>query len=90
MDKFRQGHRACRSKLPPTAEEMKSHLMFYHVPLLRPQACNKLTILASDIMHAPAFAMINHLIWFLESSVEEDQDEHCHYSPEHPFLYKAS
>jgi hypothetical protein len=31
MDKFHQGHWACRAELPPTVEEKKSHFMFYHL-----------------------------------------------------------
>jgi hypothetical protein len=90
MDKFRQGHWACRAELPPTTEEMKSHFTFYHVLLLQPRAFNKPTIPTDGIIHAPAVAMINHLIWFMESAVDEDQDEQCHYSPGCTFSYNAS
>jgi hypothetical protein len=62
----------------PTAEEMKSHITFYHVLILQPKACNKPNIPADGLGHAPAVTMINHLIWFMESAVDEDQDEQCH------------
>jgi hypothetical protein len=32
------------------------------------------------LRHALVVAMINHLIWFLESAVDEDRDKRCHYS----------
>jgi hypothetical protein len=34
---------------------------------------------ADNIRHAPAVAMLNHLVWFLESAVDEDHDKQCHY-----------
>jgi hypothetical protein len=70
MDKFRQGHWACRAEFPPTSEEMKSHFTFYHLLLLRPEACNTPMIPADGIRHAPVVATLNHLIWFLESAVD--------------------
>jgi hypothetical protein len=59
---------------------MKSHFTFYHVLLLRPEAGNTPIILGGGIRQAPAVAVINHLIRFLESAVDEDQDEQCNYS----------
>jgi hypothetical protein len=81
MDKFRQGHWASRAKLPRTAKEMKSHLIFYHVLLLQPKACKKPMIPADGRRHAMAVDMLNHLILFLDSAVDKAQDEQCHYSP---------
>jgi hypothetical protein len=80
MDKFRQGHWACQSELPPTLEEMNTYFTWYHVLLLRPESGNKPMIPADGLQHAPAVGMLNHLIWFLELAVDEDQDEQCHYS----------
>jgi hypothetical protein len=40
-------------------------------------------------MHSPAVAMLNHWIWFLESAVDEDQDEKCHYSPGASFFIQG-
>jgi hypothetical protein len=81
MDKFHQENWACRSELPPTTEDIKSSVTWYHVLLLRPEVGNKPMIPADSLRHAPAVAMLNHLIWFLESAVDEDQDEQCNYSP---------
>jgi hypothetical protein len=75
MDKFHQGHWACRAELPLTAEETKSHFTFYHILFLRPESGNKATIPADGLRHTHVVAMLNHLIWFLESAVDEDQDE---------------
>jgi hypothetical protein len=90
MDKFHHGHWACRANTPPLSDEMKSHFTFYHVPLMQPEACTKPTTPAYGLMHAPVVAMLSHLIWFLESAVDEDQDEQCHYSPIASHLHKGS
>jgi hypothetical protein len=50
---------------------MKSHFTFYHVLIVLPEARNKPTILADGRRHTPAVAMINPLVWFLESAVKE-------------------
>jgi hypothetical protein len=81
MDKFCKGDWACRSDLPPTLEEMKTSFTWYHVLPLRPESGSKPMIPANGFRHAPEVGMFNHLIWFLESAVDEDQDEQCHYSP---------
>jgi hypothetical protein len=44
---------------------------------------------ADGLRHAPAVAMFNHLIWFLESAVDEDQDKQCHYSPGASFFIQG-
>jgi hypothetical protein len=62
-------------------EDMKSHFTFYHVLLMRIKLGNKLMTPGDCIMHTPAVSMINHLVWFLESAVDEDQEEQCHYTP---------
>jgi hypothetical protein len=90
IDKFRQGHWACRSELSSTSEEMKTFFTWYHVLLLRPESGNKPMIPADGLRHAPAVEMLNHLVCFLESAVDKDKDEQCHYSPGSSFLYKAS
>jgi hypothetical protein len=74
MDTFCQRHWDCRSELSPTSEEMNTYFTWYHVLLLRPES---------------ALGMLNHLIWFLESAVDEDQDEQCHYSPGSSFLIQC-
>jgi hypothetical protein len=84
MDKFRQGHWACRAELPPTAREMKSHFTFYHILLLRSEAGNKPMIPADGIMHAPVIAMFNPLIWFLEGAMDEGQFETPRWYLQHP------
>jgi hypothetical protein len=81
VDKFRQGHWTCRADTPPTSEEMKSQFTVCHILLMRHEAGNKPMIPTDGLMHAPSVVLINHLVWFLESAVEEDQDKQCHYSP---------
>jgi hypothetical protein len=85
-----QGHRACRDELSPTSEEMKSYFNWYHVLLLRPESRNKPMIPANGLRHAPTGGMLNHLIWFLESAVDEDQDEQCHYSSGASFFIQGA
>jgi hypothetical protein len=41
------------------------------------------------LRHAPSAGMLNHLIWFLESAVDEYQDEQCHYSPGSSFFVQG-
>jgi hypothetical protein len=79
MEKLRHGHWACIAELPLTMKEVKSHFTFYHIILLRTQACNKPMIPDDGLIHAPAVALINHLIWILESAVDVDEYDQCHY-----------
>jgi hypothetical protein len=60
---------------------IKSHFFFYHILVVRPEAWNKSVIPEDGIRQAPELAMFNHLIWFLESDMDEYQDKKCHYSP---------
>jgi hypothetical protein len=78
MDKFRTGHWACRVEIHPKSEEMKLHFTFYHVMLPRPESGNKHMIPAHGLRHAPAVAMLDRLVWFLESAVDKAQHEQWH------------
>jgi hypothetical protein len=78
-----------QSRAPPTSEEIKSSFTWYHVLLLCPEVGNKPMIPADGLLHAQMVAMLNHLIWFLESAVDEDQDEQCHYSPGASFFIQG-
>jgi hypothetical protein len=56
---------ACRAKIQPTSEEMKSNFTFYHVLLMRPTTGNNHMIPSDGLRYTPAVAMLNHLSWFL-------------------------
>jgi hypothetical protein len=72
-----------------SAPVMKTSFTWYHVLLLRPEAGNKPMIPADGFRHTPAVAMLNHLICFMESAVNEDQDKQCHYSPVSSFFIRG-
>jgi hypothetical protein len=90
MDEFHQGHWACQSDPPPTSEEMKTYFTWYRILLLRAESGNTPMIPTNSLQHAPAVRMLNHLIWFLESAVGEDQDEQSHYSPGSSFFIQGA
>jgi hypothetical protein len=42
------------------------------------------------LRHAPTVAILNYLVWFFESAVDEEQDPHCHYAPGSSFFIWGS
>jgi hypothetical protein len=70
MDKLCKDQWACRAEIHPTSEEMKPYFTFHHVLMLRPDSGNKPMIPADGLRYSPAVTMLNHLLWFLESSVD--------------------
>jgi hypothetical protein len=61
---------------------MKPPFTFYRILLMQTEAGNKPMIPTIGRPQArPTVVMPNHLVWFLELSVDEDQDEQCHCTP---------
>jgi hypothetical protein len=89
IEKFRKGQLACHTDIRPTPEEMKPHFNFYHVLLLRPETGHNKIIPAEGIGHAHTVAMLNHLVWFFEFTIEEEQDLQCHYAPGSSFFIRG-